>query len=372
MDNRTILVTGQSLYLQRFQYLFQGMEQHFQRVNYLPIVDLPISTTLPQKVIRRSREMMRQVAARRKGIQKLDPMKYPETFVQRSRHTEQQIRQLDHTPDLIFHIFCTCSPLWHRFDIPFAMFLDYTMALTKQNWSAWAPFVSEREYTTWLRYEQLTYERAHQIFCVSNQVKSSLIQDYGVDPEKITVTGSSANFSTVYQGEKRFGSRRMLFNASDFKRKGGDLVLAAFQQVRQVIPDATLVAIGGRLPEAEGIENLGHIGSREELQNLLLNLDLVLAPAYCDPFPVLPMEAMNFGVPCIVSDCDGNPDIVDHQVNGIMLTQPEPDRLAKEIITLLNHPTQLQSMSVQARKKIKNQLNWNKIAHAIAQTIHQT
>jgi glycosyltransferase involved in cell wall biosynthesis len=369
MDERTILVTGQSLFIHRFQYLFQGIEQHFRQVNYLPIIDLPVSQTLPQKVTRKARTALRRIAAKRNGVLHLDPMKYPETFVQRSLHTEQQIRQLDYTPDLIFHIFCMCSPLWQQFDIPFVMFLDYTMALAKRNWSSWAPFVNEREYAMWIRYERLTYDHAHQIFCVSNQVKSSLVQDYGVHPEKITVTGSSANFSAVYGGDKKFGSRRMLFNASDFERKGGDLVLAAFRQVRKVLPDVTLVVIGGELPEEEGIENPGHIGSREAMQDLLLDLDLVLAPARCDPFPVLPMEAMNFGVPCIVSDCDGNPDIVDHKVNGIVLSQSNAESLAREIIRLLNNPAQLQSMSLQARQKIKNQLNWNKIAQNISQAI---
>lgn len=369
MDNRSILVTGQSLFIHRFQYLFQGIERHFQQVQYLPVIDLPIHSTMPQKIMRKARTAVRRIAAKQNGIQHLDPMKYPETFVQRSLHTEQQIRQLDDKPDLIFHIFCMSSPLWQRFDIPFALFLDYTMALAKRNWAVWAPFVSETEYATWIRYERLTYERAHQIFCVSHQVKSSLIQDYGVHPEKITVTGSSANFSAVYDGEKHFGSKRMLFNASDFERKGGDLVLAAFRRVRQVLPEARLVVIGGQLPAEDGIENPGHIQSREAMQDLLLNLDLVLAPARCDPFPVLPMEAMNFGVPCVVSDCDGNPDIVDHQLNGIVLSHLDAEALAAEIIALLNNPAQLQVMSGHARQKIRERLNWNKIAQTISTVI---
>ncbi|MEM1394500.1 MAG: glycosyltransferase [Cyanobacteria bacterium P01_H01_bin.150] len=112
--------------------------------------------------------------------------------------------------------------------------------------------------------------------------------------------------------------------------------MASLPLVREAIPEAKLVIFGAKLPfDNEGVENPGRINSREEMQNYLLNTDLVLAPALCDPFPVFPMEAMNFGVP------------------------------------LLNNPLQLQTMSINARDKIKNKLNWKLIGKNIAQTISE-
>jgi hypothetical protein len=53
-----------------------------------------------------------------------------------------------------------------------------------------------------------------------------------------------------------------LFNGSDFDRKGGDLVLAAFQKVQQVLPKAKLIVIGKRLSiQPDGIINPGKISS---------------------------------------------------------------------------------------------------------------
>jgi glycogen(starch) synthase len=130
------------------------------------------------------------------------------------------------------------------------------------------------------------------------------------------------------------------------------------------------VVIGADLPEKlEGVINPGHVGSAADLQTLFLTSDLVVAPGRCDPFPTFLMEAMNYGVPCVVSNQDGMPEIVDHEINGIVLSQPTPADLAREIIALLSTPDRLQQMSVQARQKIKTQLNWTTIAQTIAQVI---
>jgi glycogen synthase len=369
-----ILVTSQSLYLDRFQYLFQAMEDQGLTLNYLPLVDIPLDHSDSEKFRRRwnvfTDKILHGITGSNRFLPPSDPLKTPQMFKRRSAITDSDIRKLDPKPDLIFHVFCQSSPLWNNIDIPYVMFLDYTLALAKKNWSDWATFRTEKEYSDWLNLEKATYQKAHHLFCVGAHIKLSLIQDYGVLAEKITVTGSSANFSAVYEGKKTFGSKRLLFNGSDFKRKGGDLVLAAFRDVREQIPDAQLVIMGKMSPIHEaGIINAGHIASRQSLQELLLNIDILLAPSLCDPFPVLPMEAMNFGVPCIVSDCDGNPDIVDNEINGIILSNLTPSLLAKKIVQLLDNPTMLQSLSKAAQDKIKMKLNWEQVAKVITKSL---
>jgi len=251
------------------------------------------------------------------------------------------------------------------------MYLDYTMALAKQNWADWAPFASPQTYQRWLACEQRTYQRANHVFCMSQLVKTSLVEDYSVPADKITVVGSSGNFEQLYDGDKSFGSQQILFNGSDFFRKGGDRVLAAFTQVRVALPDATLVVIGAKLAEVPpGVINPGAVDA-DTLRELFLSSDLVVAPGRCDPFPTFLMEAMNYGVPCIVSAQDGMPEIVDDGVNGRVLAQPNPDNLAREMIALLSQPAQLRAFSNQARQKISTQLNWPKIAQTMAQVICQ-
>jgi glycosyltransferase involved in cell wall biosynthesis len=81
------------------------------------------------------------------------------------------------------------------------------------------------------------------------------------------------------------------------------------------------------------------------------------------------VEAMNYGVPCIVSKTGGMPEIVNNEVNGIVIDQLNPEILAKEIIRLLSNPDLLKSMSIRARQTVNSKFNWETIAKNIVQTL---
>ncbi|MBW4417629.1 MAG: glycosyltransferase family 4 protein [Myxacorys californica WJT36-NPBG1] len=366
METKTLLVTGEPLFLDRHQFLFKALSDHFAQLRFSPRKNEWYEANLPRTVLKGL------LTLRAGSLSKANAVfqKNRAAFVLKSRRAERDIQQLSEQPDLVFQLFGTYSPFWKTCDIPYIMFLDYTTALAEKNWSDWATFLSDHAREAWFGCERLAYARAKHIFSMSHVVKTSLIQDYGIAPQKVTVVGSSGDFQEPYTGGKTFGSRQILFNGSDFERKGGDIVLAAFRKVRQVIPEAKLVIIGKKLPiEEAGINNLGYIASRSEISDLFLGTDLVVAPAYCDPFPTFLMEAMNYGVPCVVSNRDGMPEIVDHKVDGIVINQPTAALLADNMIHLLTNPSVLVAMSQAARLKVKTKLSWNIIAKTIADTI---
>ncbi|MEP0917143.1 glycosyltransferase family 4 protein [Leptolyngbya sp. DQ-M1] len=365
MEIKSLLVTGESIFLERHQFLFNALSSHFSRLDFLPRQSEWYEAKLPRTVLKGLLTLRTGSLSQANAVFQ----KNKTAFVLKSQQAERRIQRLSKPPDFVLQIFGTYRPAWNN-TIPYAMLLDYTTALAERNWSAWATFLSDRSRQDWFECERLAYHRATHIFSMSHVVKRSLIQDYGMPADKITVVGSSGDFQEPYAGEKTFGSRQILFNGSDFERKGGEIVLAAFRQVRRVIPEAKLVVVGKKLPfEEAGIVNPGHIASRSDLHQLFLQSDLVVAPAYCDPFPTFLMEAMNYGTPCIVSDRDGMPEIVDHDINGIVIDQITPEQLAEVMINTLNDPQKLTVMSQAARHKMKTQLNWNTIADQIAHTI---
>ena len=263
-----------------------------------------------------------------------------------------------------------CCPFWNKSTIPYGMYLDYTMALADRNYRPWAPFKTRKELELWLDCERKAYRDAKYLFTMSNVVKSSLIQDYDIEAEKITVVGSSGNCQESDRDRKTFGSKQILFNGSDFQRKGGELVLETFQKVRKILPDAKLVIIGKKLGiNEEGVEDKGIITSPSVLRNLFLNSDLVLAPGICDPFPTFLLEAMNYGVPCVVSANDGMPEIVTHSKDGFVISQRNSHLFADTIVNLLCNNQTLEYMSANAKSKIKTRFNWDTIASIISEKI---
>ncbi len=372
MGIKKVVFTGDAAFLYRYQFLLNAMSLYFENVERIPSGNLYESKSL-KTVMKFLRGITALLFPSRASIFRKKTQGFitnAQGFITRSQQIERKIRKLRYTPDMVFHVFSLYCPFWDKFDIPYAMYLDYTMALAERNWSAWAAFANHQEFAAWVDCERMAYKQAYHLFPMSNLVKSSLIEDYGIKPEKITVVGSSGNFQEPYEGEKTFGSKQILFNGSDFERKGGDLVLAAFKQVKKALPEAKLVIIGKKLTIREdGVENPGRISSLTEMRNLFLKTDLVVAPSRCEPFQEFLLEAMNYGVPCIVSASDGMPEIIDNGVNGIVIAQPTPELLANQIINLLCDLTALTSMSQNVRHKVKTKFNWNDIAKNISQAL---
>ncbi len=361
MEIKKILVTGDDNFIYRYNSLFTAMSKNIEHLDYLPLSKVYQDNFFDLLI-----QFLYKVIYKF-SLSTADRLfhKTKQAYITKSQKLEFKIGQLEYTPDLVFHIFGMYCPFWNKSDIPYVMYLDYTMKLAAQNWSPWAPFKNQKELADWMECERQAYEKAYHIFTFSNVARNSLIADYNIEPKKINVVGSAGNFQKSYEGEKKFGSQQILFNGSDFERKGGDLVVTAFKQVRQVLPNVKLAIIGKKLLiEEPGIINLGKISS-SELRDLFLKTDLVVAPSYCDPFPAFLLEAMNYGVPCVVNNEDGMPEIVEHKVDGIVIHEMKADVLAEQIINLLLNPTLLESFSQTARLKMKTKYKWDNIANQI-------
>jgi glycosyltransferase involved in cell wall biosynthesis len=370
MKVKKIVVTGEQYYIQRRQFLFKAMSPYFEEIQFNPRSPEWYDAKIPRLLLKYL------YALRVFSLSKADTLyqRNKREFIAKSRRAEREIKQLDYTPDLIFHIFNTYSPLWDSFDIPYVIYLDYTMVLAEKSGSPWVYFISRKERDARFECERQMYDRSYHLFAMSSLVKNSLIEDYRINPEKITVVGVSGNFKEPYEGEKTFGTKQILFNGSDFERKGGDIVLAAFEEVRKALPEAKLVVIGKTISTTiDGVENPGKISSRSELEELFLKTDLVVAPSRYEPFGLFLVEAMSYGIPCIVSAHEGNGilEFLDHEVDSILIPEPTPDVLARHTINLLSNPSLLASMSEAARCKVKSKLNWNTIAKEMVQVLSQ-
>lgn len=368
MKIKNILVTGENIYIDRHQFLFSEMAKHLNTVEFLPRE----TEWFEKKIIRQLIKSFYTIRMLSRSRANSLFEKNEKAFILKSQHSERRISQLEQTPDYVFHIFGTYSPFWKRSDIPYAVYLDYTMALAKKAWTPWATFSSTKEQDAWFKRETQLYERSHHLFTMTDLVKNSLIKDYGIDAQKITTVGLASIFRDPYEGIKTFGTQRILFNGSDFERKGGDIVLKAFEIVKKKLPNASLTVIGKKLKTSlEGIENPGSVASHAALEKLFLSTDLAVAPARCEPTGVFIVDAMRCGVPCIVSanDWNGIPEFLEHGVDSIIINQIHPEILAENIINLLGNSSRLESMSQAARNKVRTQLNWDAIANKIVQTL---
>src|SRR5262249_478472 len=148
-------------------------------------------------------------------------------------------------------------------------------------------------------------QNAETLFTMGKATAAALVNDYGICPGKVMTIGSGGNFEKPFAGKRDFGSKLILFYGSDFERKGGEIVIAAFPIIKSNLPKTRLAVIGKqRKIPIDGVRVLGHV-EQHKVRDLLQQADLVLAPSFCDPFTAFVIEAMNYGTPCVVTRASG-------------------------------------------------------------------
>ena len=90
-----------------------------------------------------------------------------------------------------------------------------------------------------------------------------------------------------------------LFIGQDFHRKGGDLLLSAFAQVRQHVPQARLLCLTkGPIPAElplDGVEVFEAEWDRDLVKQLYHQADLFVLPSRLETWGDVLLEAMAYG-----------------------------------------------------------------------------
>jgi glycosyltransferase involved in cell wall biosynthesis len=289
--------------------------------------------------------------------------KKPSTFRDLSLHTANCINSTEPKPEFVLQIFSMSSP--GVADLPYAHYIDITMAMAKRAWPAWAPFETDSDFHRWIELEGAAYRKAERVFTFSQATRCSVIRDYAVPENRVVAVGAAGHFNNVSQHERTYGSHAIIFNGSDFERKGGDRVLRAFELVQQQFPNATLIIVANSgVSERRGVHVVGKV-ARESLFTLFDTADVVLAPTRLDVLPGFVMEAMSRGVVPILSDAESMNEIVTDGLDGYVVSPPTPELLAERICGLFENRTLLPRMGAAAQARIQACWNWDAVARSM-------
>jgi glycosyltransferase involved in cell wall biosynthesis len=126
-------------------------------------------------------------------------------------------------------------------------------------------------------------------------------------------------------------------------RKGPlDLVRAA-PAIRSELPGASIVIIGDDPYRADpaytstvkAAPEIEHLPWTENAQSLMRHLDVLVLPAYQEPFGTVLAEAMAVGTPVVATRVDGLPEVVEDGVTGRLVEPGQPQELASAILDVL-------------------------------------
>jgi glycosyltransferase involved in cell wall biosynthesis len=224
----------------------------------------------------------------------------------------------------------------------------------------------------WLALERQIYLRANRVFTMSENVRRSLVDDYGLAEGKACCAFSGSNVevrSHPVGGAERYSRKAILFVGVAWERKGGPELVEAFAAVRRSHPDATLTIVGCRprvrLPNCRvlGRVPLNAMASLYEAASLLC------LPSRHEPFGIAFVEAMHHALPLIGTDLGAIPDLISPGENGLLVPAADPAALAGALGLLLADPATMQRMGGQSLARARDRYTWDRVGDRLRQAI---
>lgn len=222
---------------------------------------------------------------------------------------------------------------------------------------------------------RFAYKHASLIAC-GEMVKKNLVEVFGFD--NVTVVHNSVKpFEELIRPDETI---EQLHNEGCFvignvgrlsEQKGMKYFIYAAPKVLSVHPNARFLLIGSgedetalkELTYSLGIEDrVLFFGYRNDIQNLMSQLDLIVLSSLWEGFPLTPIEAFSVGKTIVATAVDGTVEIVKDGVNGLLIEAKSSEQISDKVNWIIDHPEKKRKMEKEASICYKKELSMKKFA----------
>jgi len=269
-----------------------------------------------------------------------------------------------------------CMFLWRfRRRVPYLVALDGTPLWYARNdlWYA-QPRFDPTSPVSRLKQEltRRVYAGAHHLLPLSFSCKDSLVEDYRIPPERITVVPPGINLDRYLapdrgapRGDRPFN---VLFVGADFARKGGDLLvaLAARPEFRDV--QFNLVTRSYQGPDAPNIRVHASLTTNSEpMVRLFREADVYLLPTRADSHAIASLEAMAMGLPVVTTPVGGVVDVVVDGETGYLVRKDDLEALADRLRRLRADAGLRRALGQAGRRRVEARFDGAAVAATVAE-----
>lgn len=217
-------------------------------------------------------------------------------------------------------------------------------------------FLEEKSFL-WNLFSSMSYWLADAIVCIN---KDEYIGYSRFNSNAITIS----NFISPTSKRSELNSKQILTIARLVYSKGIDLLIESAKIILEKHPDWTWKIIGtGNLYE-EIIQSIDEAGLKHRLllqepQSYDLEPDYLKSSIYVlssrlEPFGMVLIEAMNYGIPCVAFDCETGPrHIISNKTDGFLVEKEKPEKLAEAIDWLIKNEDLRLKMGTSAKKNVE-------------------
>lgn len=221
-------------------------------------------------------------------------------------------------------------------------------------------------------WEKKGMDECDRIVAVSQWTKDILVSKYGIAAEKIQVVhngiiASSEQVTTTPASP--VGSHVVTFLGRVTHQKGPAYFVEAARKVIEKFPDAHFIVAGSGDLLPQTIERVAQLRlsdrfhftgflTKEWINKIWSVSNVYVMPSVSEPFGITPLEAIQAGVPVIVSHQSGVAEVMPH---ALKVNFWDTDALAESICSVLKYKSLSSMLKTRGEKEIK-ELSWKKAA----------
>lgn len=219
----------------------------------------------------------------------------------------------------------------------------------------------------WLNREESFLRGAHRVYVMGPSTKEVLEREYEIDAGKVRVVGAGPNMPLGPAVESDH-LRRILFVGTQWERKGGPELLAAFARARAEFPRLELTLVGSSPPGSlpEGVVALGRI-LHTEMDAIYSQSDAVVIPTHSEPFGLSLLEGLMKGLPCIATRSGNQNWIVGDA--GECVNPGDVDGLVAALRRLILDYPRYRSLAARRGRELRRDFTWDRVAASIVEDL---
>lgn len=230
--------------------------------------------------------------------------------------------------------------------------------------------------------ERRGMHEADKIIAVSYYTRNIIISRYGISGDKVEVVHNGVERNenhSIAENVIDKDEKIVLFLGRITMQKGPEYFLQAAQKVLGVMDNVRFVMAGSGDMMNRSVEmaaELG-IGSKvlftgflcgDDVRKIYEVADLFVMPSVSEPFGLVPLEALNYDVPVIISKQSGVSEVLTH---ALKVDFWDVDEMANKIVAVLKHPPLEITLRNHGNFEVRK-LRWKDSAQKCARIYEQT